>query len=61
MELHASAHVDTFTRDHLPRPETWPELVFDLPERRYPPALNCASSAALPPGKRRRSSAKLLR
>jgi acyl-coenzyme A synthetase/AMP-(fatty) acid ligase len=42
LELHASAHVDTFTRDHLPRPETWPELVFDLPELRYPPTLNCA-------------------
>ena len=26
-----SAHVDTFARDHLPPPEQWPELLFDLP------------------------------
>ena len=37
-----SAHVDTFTRDNLPPPETWPEFLFTLPELRYPASLNCA-------------------
>lgn len=40
---HRSAHVDTFARDHLPPPEQWPELVFDLPELHYPARLNCAA------------------
>ncbi|MEV6175088.1 AMP-binding protein [Streptomyces sp. NPDC051954] len=38
-----SAHVDSFARDHLPPPEQWPELRFDLPELRYPDRLNCAA------------------
>ncbi|MEU0433556.1 AMP-binding protein [Streptomyces sp. NPDC006290] len=38
-----SAHVDTFARDHLPPPEQWPELRFDLPGLRYPVRLNCAA------------------
>ncbi|MET9404344.1 AMP-binding protein [Streptomyces sp. NPDC002935] len=38
-----SAHVDTFPRDHLPPPEQWPELHFDLPGLRYPVRLNCAA------------------
>ena len=37
-----SAHVDTFCRDNLPPRETWPELLFDLPDVQYPPRLNCA-------------------
>lgn len=37
------AHVDTFPRDHLPPPDQWPELRFDLPELRYPERLNCAA------------------
>lgn len=37
----ASAHTDRFARDHLPPPELWPELRFDLPELQYPPRLNC--------------------
>ncbi|MFE0086097.1 AMP-binding protein, partial [[Kitasatospora] papulosa] len=37
----ASAHTDTFARDHLPPAEDWPELVFDLPELAYPDRLNC--------------------
>ncbi|GHB19708.1 AMP-binding protein [Streptomyces clavifer] len=37
----ASAHTDTFARDHLPPAGQWPELVFDLPELRYPARLNC--------------------
>lgn len=35
------AHTDTFTRDHLPPPEQWPELLLDDPELRYPDRLNC--------------------
>jgi len=37
-----TAHIDTFARDHLPPPDQWPDLVFDLPELRYPERLNCA-------------------
>ncbi|MFF5899911.1 AMP-binding protein [Streptomyces argenteolus] len=37
----ASAHTDTFARDHLPPAQDWPELVFDLPELAYPDRLNC--------------------
>ena len=40
--LAPSAHIDTFTRDNLPEPATWPELIFTLPELRYPTRLNCA-------------------
>jgi 2-aminobenzoate-CoA ligase len=39
----ASAHTDHFAREHLPPPELWPELRFDLPELQYPPRLNCAA------------------
>jgi len=38
----ASAYPDTFARDHLPPPEEWPELRFDLPELRYPDRVNAA-------------------
>ncbi|MFH8932655.1 AMP-binding protein [Streptomyces griseosporeus] len=41
--MNVSAHVDTFARDHLPPPDEWPELRFDLPELRYPERLNCAA------------------
>jgi 2-aminobenzoate-CoA ligase len=37
-----TAHVDTFTRDHLPPPEQQPVYLFDLPELQFPPQLNCA-------------------
>jgi 2-aminobenzoate-CoA ligase len=37
-----SAHVDTFTRDHLPPADQRPEFLFELPELRYAPKLNCA-------------------
>ncbi len=40
---HRSAHVDTFAREHLPPRDQWPELLFDLPELRYPARLNCAA------------------
>ena len=39
----ASAHVDTFARDNLPPRDAWPELVFELPELRYPERMNCAT------------------
>ncbi|WP_289782044.1 AMP-binding protein [Streptomyces phaeoluteigriseus] len=41
--MHASAHVDTFARDHLPPPGQWPRLHFGLPELRYPERLNAAA------------------
>ena len=41
--MKTSAHVDTFARDHLPPRDQWPDLVFTLPELRYPDALNCAT------------------
>ncbi|MDQ0845781.1 AMP-binding protein [Streptomyces sp. V1I6] len=41
MELTPSAHLDTFARDHLPPIGQWPELLFELPELRYPQRLNC--------------------
>jgi 2-aminobenzoate-CoA ligase len=34
---------DTFARDSLPPRAQWPELIFDLPELRYPEKLNCAA------------------
>ena len=37
-----TAHVDTFTRDHLPPLAQQPVYVFDLPELQLPPQLNCA-------------------
>ncbi|MGK5627195.1 AMP-binding protein [Streptomyces sp. URMC 123] len=43
MALLPSAHVDTFARDHLPPPGSWPELLFELPELRYPERLNCGA------------------
>src|SRR5437763_5142399 len=38
-----TAHIDTFARDNLPPRAQWPELIFDLPELRYPGRLNCAT------------------
>lgn len=37
-----SAHVDTWVRDRLPPREHWPQLLFELPELRYPATLNCS-------------------
>src|SRR4051794_4148017 len=39
--LSPSAHVDTFCRDNLPPADTWPELIFEMPELEYPQRLNC--------------------
>ncbi|MEV5613988.1 AMP-binding protein [Streptomyces sp. NPDC052225] len=41
--LSPSGHRDTFARDHLPPPELWPGLAFDLPELRHPERLNCGA------------------
>ncbi|HEY7273526.1 MAG TPA: AMP-binding protein [Actinoplanes sp.] len=41
--LNPSAHVDTFCRDHLPPGDSWPEMIFELPEVRYADRLNCAT------------------
>jgi 2-aminobenzoate-CoA ligase len=38
-----TAHVDTFVRDHLPPPESWPDLLYDFPEVDYPPQMNVAT------------------
>ena len=39
--LFPSAHVDTFTRDHLPPAEQWP-VFLDSPDTRYPARMNAA-------------------
>src|SRR5260221_9794367 len=39
----STAHIDSFARDNLPPRGQWPELIFDLPELRYPGRLNCAT------------------
>ncbi|MCZ9882863.1 AMP-binding protein [Arthrobacter sp. B2a2-09] len=43
MTMLRSAHVDTFTHDHLPPAGTWPTLEFTLPELQYPETLNAAA------------------
>src|SRR3546814_11483332 len=41
--MEASAHIETFARDHLPPPQEWPELLLDgNPDVAYPARLNCA-------------------
>jgi 2-aminobenzoate-CoA ligase len=40
--LGPSAHVDTFTRDHLPPADQWPDLLLDRTEFQYPEYLNAA-------------------
>jgi 2-aminobenzoate-CoA ligase len=41
--LSPSAHVDTFTRDHLPPAHLWPSIEFTAPELVYPDRLNAAT------------------
>ncbi len=38
-----TAHVDTFTHDHLPPVAQQPEYLFELPELQFPEQLNCAA------------------
>jgi 2-aminobenzoate-CoA ligase len=41
-ELGPTAHVDTFTRDHLPPAGQWPDILLDRAEFQYPEYLNAA-------------------
>jgi 2-aminobenzoate-CoA ligase len=34
---------DSFARDNLPPPESWPDLIFNRPELQYPERMNCVS------------------
>ena len=43
MALSPSAHVDSFTRDHLPPVRLWPTIEFTTPELHYPDRLNAAA------------------
>ena len=43
MSLTPSAHVDSFTRDHLPPAHEWPTIEFATPGLRYPDRLNAAT------------------
>src|SRR5436190_15163273 len=38
-----TAHVDDFACRNLPPREQWPELIFELPELKYPERVNCAT------------------
>ena len=38
----ASAHIDSFARDHLPPAALWPRMDYGLAGLSYPPQLNCA-------------------
>jgi 2-aminobenzoate-CoA ligase len=41
--MHPSGLVDGFARENLPPVESWPELLFELPELRFPARLNSVS------------------
>jgi 2-aminobenzoate-CoA ligase len=41
--LRPSLHLDCFARDNLPPPESWPDLLFELPELQFADRLNCAA------------------
>jgi 2-aminobenzoate-CoA ligase len=43
MHLSPSAHVDPFTRDHLPPEREWPTIEFTTPELHYPERLNAGT------------------
>ncbi|PBC75475.1 2-aminobenzoate-CoA ligase [Streptomyces sp. TLI_235] len=43
MKLSPSAHLDTFTRDHLPPADRWPVIEFTTPDLQYPERLNAAT------------------
>src|SRR5581483_2911537 len=42
-EMTYTAYADSFARDNLPPRFQWPELLFDLPELKYPARMNCAA------------------
>jgi 2-aminobenzoate-CoA ligase len=41
--MSGTAYLDTFANDKLPPRDQWPELLFELPELRYPERINCAA------------------
>jgi 2-aminobenzoate-CoA ligase len=41
--LSPSAHLDSFTRDHLPPRDAWPTIEFTTPDLRYPDRLNAGA------------------
>ncbi|VCU72485.1 Benzoate--CoA ligase [Pigmentiphaga humi] len=41
--MERSGHRDTFTRDHLPPPQEWPDFLLDHPALAYPVRLNSAA------------------
>jgi len=41
--MNGTAHVDTFAREHLPPPDQWPDLIFELPELAFPARMNAAT------------------
>jgi 2-aminobenzoate-CoA ligase len=43
MSREATQTQDDFARDHLPPRELWPDLIFTLPELRYPARQNCVA------------------
>ena len=43
MTMIESGHIDSFTRDHLPPEEQWPEFCFDREALAYPERLNAAA------------------
>ncbi|HWG24384.1 AMP-binding protein [Actinospica sp.] len=43
MHLSPSAHMDSFTRDHLPPEQEWPTIEFTTPELHYPDRLNAGT------------------
>ncbi|MHA6758169.1 AMP-binding protein [Streptacidiphilus sp. PAMC 29251] len=43
MSLSRSAHLDPFTRDHLPPAREWPTIEFTTPELHYPDRLNAGT------------------
>ncbi|MBR7831328.1 AMP-binding protein [Actinospica sp. MGRD01-02] len=43
MQLARSAHLDPFTRDHLPPEQEWPTIEFTTPELHYPDRLNAGT------------------
>lgn len=43
MPLSPSAHVDSFTRDHLPPAREWPTIEFTTPQLHYPDRLNAGT------------------
>ena len=49
--MHPSGYTDGFARAHLPPPEAWPQLVFNLPELHYPDRLNAAAFLLSPMGR----------